>query len=99
MLDKQQSESVTVGGEWPGRTEDVAILVEPLSDVADERQVLRSGHPDERPARLVDAGAERPIRVQSTLRGGDGVRATPSRLPAHRARSHDPVMHGWDFFL
>ena len=40
MLDKQQSEGVTVGGDWPGRTDDIAILAEPLSDVADERQVL-----------------------------------------------------------
>jgi len=40
MFDKQASNGATVGGDWPGRTEDVAILVEPLSDDADERRVL-----------------------------------------------------------
>ena len=39
MLDKL-SERPTVGGEWPGRPEDVAILAEPLSDDAGELQVL-----------------------------------------------------------
>jgi len=40
MVDKQRSEGITIGGEWPGRPEDVAILAKPLSDNPDERQLL-----------------------------------------------------------
>ena len=54
MVDKMRSEGTTVGGDWPGRREDVAILVEPLSDKADERRAL---------TRIIMANAKRAWRV------------------------------------
>ncbi len=56
LLDKQLSEGVTVRGNWPGRTEDVAVLVEPLSDKPEERRAL---------GRVIVTNAERAWRAMT----------------------------------
>ena len=40
MADKQLTEGATIGGQWPGRSEDVATLAKPLSDKASELKIL-----------------------------------------------------------